>query len=82
VRDVAHRGERRAHLRAGVRERRAVLAARPCARRLERDCERREALLGAVMEIALEPPALGISRCHDPGARRAQVLQPGPELGM
>jgi hypothetical protein len=50
-----------------------------CGRELQR--ERHEARLGAVVEVALEPPALRVARLDEPRARAAQFLDPGPQLG-
>ena len=44
--------------------------------------ERDQPLLRAVVEIALEPPALGVARLHDPGARALQLFQPRPQLDL
>ena len=34
------------------------------------------------MQVALDPPALGLRRLDDPRARRAQLLEPGAQLGL
>ena len=47
---------------------------------LELQRERDEALLGAVVEVALEPASLGVARRHQPLARGAQLREPG--LGL
>ena len=39
--------------------------------------EREQPLLGAVVEVALEPPALGVAGLDDPRARRAQLVAAG-----
>ena len=52
------------------------------ARELELDHQRDEPLLGAVVEVAAEPPALGVARLDDPGARGPQRLQPRPQLDL
>ncbi len=44
--------------------------------------ERDEPLLGAVVQVALEPAALGGPGLDDPGARGAQLLDPGAQLGL
>ena len=41
---------------------------------LQLDRERNEALLGAVMELALDPAALGCGGQHQPLPRRTQLL--------
>ena len=48
----------------------------------QREREPDEALLGAVVEIALEPAALGVARLDDAGPRRAQILELSPRLGL
>ena len=48
---------------------------------LQVERQRGEALLGAVVQVLLEPPALGVARRDDEGARRAQLAQPRGELG-
>jgi hypothetical protein len=45
-----------------------VLSTVPALRALQLEGQRDEALLGAVVEIALEPPALFVACGHDPGA--------------
>ena len=44
--------------------------------------ERDEPLLGAVVEVALEPPALGVARRDDPLARGLQLGEPRRRLGV
>ena len=41
-----------------------------------------QALLGAVVEVALEPRALALAGLDHAAARAAQLLEPGPELGV
>ena len=43
--------------------------------------ERDELLLGAVMQVALDPLPLLILRPHQPKPRRPQVIDRGPQLG-
>ena len=49
---------------------------------LEGQCQRDEALLGAVVEIAFDPAPLGVTGGHDPGAGCADVLELGADLGL
>ena len=44
--------------------------------------ERDQTLLGAVVEVALDAPSLGVARLDDAGARRAKLLDAGAELGV
>ena len=39
-------------------------------------------LLGAVVEVALDPAALGVAELHDPGPGGADLLELGPDLGL
>ena len=48
----------------------------------QREREHHQPLLGAVVEIALEPAALGIAGLDGTGARRAQLLQAGSSLRL
>ena len=41
----------------------------------QREREHDEPLLGAVVEVALEPPARGVAGLDGPGARRAELLE-------
>ena len=50
-------------------------------RQSELDLERDQVLLGAVVEVALQPPALLVLRRDQALARCAQVLQPRQQLG-
>ena len=50
------------------------LAVRALARRAQQQGERHEPRLGAVVQVALEPPALGVAGLHDPCPRRTQLL--------
>ena len=54
----------------------------PLARELQLDHQRHEPLLRAVVQVAPEPPALRVTRLHQPRARRAQRLQPRPQLDL
>ena len=48
----------------------------------QRQRERDEPLLGAVVQVALQPPALLRAGLDDPGARGAQLLDAGAQLGL
>ena len=51
------------------------------ARQPELDRERHEPRLGAVVQVALEPPALGVAGLDETRARGAQLLDPRAQLG-
>ena len=44
--------------------------------------QREQPLLGAVVEVALEPAPLGVAGLDDPRARRAQIMELGQHLGL
>ncbi len=44
--------------------------------------QRHQPLLGAVVEVALDPAPLLVARLDDPRPRRAQLLDLGPQLGV
>ena len=44
--------------------------------------QRDEPLLGAVVQVALEPAALGVAGLDDPRARALQLVQAGAQLGL
>src|SRR5262249_54550160 len=48
----------------------------------ERERERDEPLLRTVVQVPLQPPALGVSRLDEPRARRAQLLEVPLPLGQ
>jgi hypothetical protein len=50
--------------------------------RPERQERGREALLGAVVQVALEPPALAVARADEPEARRLELLELCDEVAM
>ena len=52
------------------------------ARELQLDHQRHQPLLRAVVQVAPEPPALGVARLDQPRARRAQRLQPRAQLDL
>jgi hypothetical protein len=52
------------------------------AEELEPHSEREEPLLGAVVQVALEPPPLLVAGADDPGARLAKLVELGSELGL
>src|SRR5206468_9787422 len=57
-------------------------APEPGAGQAERERERDEPLLGAVMQIADKPAPLGVAGLDDPETRRTQLLQLKPGLGL
>ena len=59
---------------------RVALQAR--ARGPQRDRERDELLLRAVVQVALDPAPRGVRALHDPRARRAQLLHLRTQLGL
>ena len=71
-------GERAVDQLAGARR----VALEPLARELELDHQRDQPLLGAVVEVAAEPAALGVTGLDEPGARRAQRLQARAQLHL
>ena len=84
-------GRCRARARAAPRSRRrAPASARSRAgtsgcfepREAKRERERDEPLLRAVVEVALEPPPLGVARLDDARPRRAQLLELRAHLGL
>ena len=78
--ELAQLVERRAQLGVGLAEQlggAVGLGAERGSRELQREPEREQPLLGAVMQIALEPAALLVSGGDDPRARGAQFpLEP------
>ena len=52
------------------------------ARRAQQQRERDEPRLRAVVQVALEPPALGVAGLDEPRARGAQLLQARAQLGV
>ena len=49
-------------------------------REAEREGQAEQALLRPVVEVALEPTALGLTRRDDPGSRGAEILDPSQDL--
>ena len=85
------RGPARAARRGSCRARRSPrsssgsTSSSPAARRraeLSSELERHQARLGAVVQVALQAPALGVAGLHDPRARGAQLLQATAQLGI
>ena len=66
------------HERLGGRRARGQLRFEQAERHRDRD----EPLLGAVVQIALDSPPLGVGRLDQPRARRLELEQPRPELGL
>ena len=58
------------------------VAVEPGAGRAERDGERDELLLRAVVQVALDPPAGDVAALHDPRARRPQLLHAGAQVSL
>jgi hypothetical protein len=54
----------------------------PSLQETKREHETDEPLLGAVMEVALEPPALGVTRFDDAGTRGAEIFELRAHLGL
>ena len=54
----------------------------PSADQLERQSEAEQPLLGAVMEVTLEPTSLVVPRADDSRSRGAKLLELGAQLGM
>ena len=52
------------------------------ARGAEQEGQRHEPRLRAVVQVALQPPPLGVAGLDDPRARGAQLLQAGAQLGV
>ena len=48
----------------------------------QRHRDRDQPLLGAVVQVALDPAALGVGGVDQPRARRLELDQPGPQLGL
>ena len=75
-----------AQLRVGLVEPATTSGSTPAASlradKAQREREPDEPLLGAVVEVALEPPALGVAGLDDAGARRAQLLELRAHLGL
>ena len=59
---------------------RAPRSPRPHARRAQQQRRARPARMRAVVEVALEPPALGVAGLDEPCPRRAQLLDARPQL--
>ena len=86
VSELPQLGDRLAELGLGLVEARGELAVLVASepRAQEPQCQREadEPLLSAVVKVALEPPALGVARLDDAGARRAEILQLRARLGL
>ena len=52
------------------------------AKQLQRDPERHETLLRAIVEVALDPPPFGVLRLGQPGTGCADRLELGADLGL
>src|SRR5205823_13484170 len=76
ARELAQLGEGERQLLVGAREqlqRLVVARGRALAGKAERERQRDEALLRAVVEIALEPPPLCVLRLDEPDARGTEL---------
>ena len=86
VRQLAQLGDRPAQLGLGLvqarRELRILVGPELRPQEAKREREPDEALLRAVVEVALEPAALGVTRLDDAGARGAEILQLSAGLGL
>ena len=80
----AHLVDRGVDAAAELHQRRRLARLRaPEARRreLELDAQADEPLLGAVVEVALDPPALAVGRRDDPRARLGELLERPAQVG-
>jgi hypothetical protein len=86
VRELAQLGDRLTELCLGFVEARHELAilvgSELRAEEAQREREPDETLLGAVVEVALEPAALGITGLDDADTRGAEIGQLGARLGL
>ena len=83
--ELAQLVERSTQLRVGLGEELAGavrLGAELRAGELQREPEREQPLLRAVVEVALEPPPLLVPGADDAGARRAQLGELGAQLRL
>ena len=79
--ELAQLGDRLLDLVLRARKHVRARPRRPGCREPERERERDEPLLGAVVEVALDSPPLGVGRGDDPGARRAHLGELRAHLG-
>ena len=83
ARELAQLGERHRELLAdlvdGARE---PAVAEPRLEHPQVQRERDELLLGAVVEVALDPPARVVGGLDDPQPRHPQLLHAGAQLGL
>jgi len=84
ARQFAQLAQARLQLVLGLLEQRLELAvagsARPRGAQQEREAD--QPRLRAVVQVALEPSPLGVARLHEPRSGRAQLLDPGLQLGV
>jgi hypothetical protein len=80
VRELAQLRRRALELRRGGFQGRVGRQLR--AEELQRQGQRHEPLLGAVVQVALEPPPLGVARLDDAGTRCAQLVEPRAHLSL
>ena len=69
---------RLAHQRPGV----GAVVAQARLGQAQRHGDRDQALLRAVVQVALDAPALGVGGLDDAGARRRQLVEPRAQLGL
>ena len=83
ARELAQLGERDGELVGELLDHRhEVGVLHPRAQQPQVERERDELLLGAVVQVALQPPARGVGGLHDAGARDPQVLDAGAQVGL
>ena len=84
VRELTQLDDRLAELRPGFVDARheLVIRSEPASHETQRERQPDQALLGPVVEVALEPAALGVACLDDAGARRAEVLELGACFGL
>ena len=61
---------------------RVATVAQRASRDLQLEAERDEPLLGAVMEVSLDPPSLAVAGLDDPRPRGADLLELGLDLAL
>ena len=85
ARELAQLGEARLQLdHRAVEQRRGLLGVRihAPARVAEQQGEADQPRLGAVVQVALQAPALGVAGLHEPRAGGAQLDDPGAQIGV
>ena len=85
AREVAQLVHHLAQFRARIREqpgRRGRIVGHPVLDQAQRQRERYESLLSAVVQIAFEPAGRGVAGLDDARPRRLQLLELGAQLGV